>query len=708
MLSTSLVLMSGVNSVMASTGADFGTKYTSTHHLGWSRQISCGLNCATKRVASNTVPASEFSRLSVTHLASPDMHLSPEFQNQSLTVIPVLDNSFLTDRTMSKLLPPLSTREERGGFGNINTQPTLTLPCSPREGTKNASAGTMRTPVRIYAEVMKLLADGVKPEDDSSFLSVGTMPSNAFMPLSIHSQLAPAGAPRHRASGHNQPTANFPLTASVCFITDTGACSGNSFGGGANTEDGGHGAPGESGDNSGNEPDYTLDNYERCAKEGYTQTACSSVQQPSNRCPYNSDIFEKCVCKPNLQTCTVPYYGVGEACGGKYASCERDDARACNENGTGSNASCPAEQTPNKVCPYNASYHDKCVCRSDLKTCTKPEYGVGTACGGKYLSCQRDDAKACNEDGYTQSATCSSTQQKDGLCPYNNAYYKQCVCKSEYKYACTGTGYTGGSGSSCDGKYSKCSCSASYNWTGSVCTYVNPCAGYYECGGTWQYCEGSKCSSDSTKCSTYCVSDYFPNSCDSSSNCNGIYRNGYCSGSCSSSSSGGSGSCSQYGLYDGPICSACSLVAVSSSSSNSRGCYDCSMCSSISGSGSGSGDSGGNDSGTSHTHNYSCPDGYSTSNSWGNSAQTTSKVCSCGATSGTCYKAPSETYRNCCDDIGSYCNQSSSEHEACNNYSGNSKCSSVVSQFLNDGCTFVWCGGTLQSSSSNSARFRCP
>ena len=346
------------------------------------------------------------------------------------------------------------------------------------------------------------------------------------------------------------------LTASVCFITDTGACSGNSFNSGANTEDGGHGTPGGSGDNSGNEPDYTLDNYERCAKEGYTQTACSSVQQPSNRCPYNSDIFEKCVCKPNLQTCTVPYYGVGEACGGKYASCERDDARACNENGTGSNASCPAEQTPNKVCPYNASYHDKCVCRSDLKTCTKPEYGVGNACGGKYLSCQRDDAKACKEDGYTQSAACSSTQQKDGLCPYNNTYYKQCVCKPEYKYACTGTGYTGGSGSSCGGKYSKCSCSASYEWTGSVCTYVNPCAGYYECGGAWQYCEGRKCSTDSTKCSTYCVSDYFPNSCDSSSNCNGIYRNGYCSGSCSSSSSGGDSGGGDSGGSSGGSCPA--------------------------------------------------------------------------------------------------------------------------------------------------------
>ena len=31
---------------------------------------------------------------------------------------------------------------------------------------------------------------------------------------------------------------------------------------------------------------------------------------------------------------------------------------------------------------------------------------------------------------------------------------------------------------------------------------------------------------------TTCVSDYFPIYCSSSSYCNGVYRNGYCSGSC--------------------------------------------------------------------------------------------------------------------------------------------------------------------------------
>ena len=49
-----------------------------------------------------------------------------------------------------------------------------------------------------------------------------------------------------------------------------------------------------------------------------------------------------------------------------------------------------------------------------------------------------------------------------------------------------------------------------------------------------------------------------------------------------------------------------------------------------------------------HSHSYSCPSGYSSSNSWGSSAQTASKTCSCGAASGTCYKAPAHTHSYSC------------------------------------------------------------
>lgn len=300
-----------------------------------------------------------------------------------------------------------------------------------------------------------------------AFMTAGLSPASA-----VHFRVSAFGSDMVRTSTHtntdaslwaslhlySEPSLNFsklPRVSSVCFITDNGDCGGNSFGGGG-TED----KPG------GGVPEIDIDKKEQCRKEGYLLTSCNAVQQPSNYCPYDNTYFEKC------------------------------------------------------------------VCRGDLKTCNKPEYGVGESCGGKYASCQRDDARACRDDGYPLTAACSSTQQKNDLCPYNSAYYKQCVCKPEYKFTCSGTGYAGGSGSSCNGKYAKCTCMANYEWTGSVCAYVNPCAGYYDCGGSWQYCTGSKCASDSTKCSVYCVNDYFPNSCSSSSNCNGVYRNGYCSGSC--------------------------------------------------------------------------------------------------------------------------------------------------------------------------------
>ena len=107
--------------------------------------------------------------------------------------------------------------------------------------------------------------------------------------------------------------------AATCFVTDTSACSGNEFSGN-NADDDGHGAPGGPGDGD----DYDLDNAERCRQEGYTQTSCPEGQEPSNTCPYDSSYFEKCVssCPSNYVTCEKPYYGVGEACDGKYASCE--------------------------------------------------------------------------------------------------------------------------------------------------------------------------------------------------------------------------------------------------------------------------------------------------------------------------------------------------------------------------------------------------
>ncbi len=120
---------------------------------------------------------------------------------------------------------------------------------------------------------------------------------------------------------HNTP---LPQLAATCFVTDTSACSGNKFGGN-NADDDGHGTPGGPGNGDDDyDYDYDLDNAERCRQEGYTQTSCPEGQKPANTCPYDSDYFEKCVssCPSDYVTCEEPYHGVGEACDGKYASCE--------------------------------------------------------------------------------------------------------------------------------------------------------------------------------------------------------------------------------------------------------------------------------------------------------------------------------------------------------------------------------------------------
>ena len=193
-------------------------------------------------------------------------------------------------------------------------------------------------------------------------------------------------------------------TASVCFITDTGACSGEKF---SNDE-----TPGNGNGNPGGIPDYDTP-QEQCQAAGYGVTSCPAGSHGDNPCPADSSYYQKCVCDANMtQTCTKPYYGVGPQCDGKYASCKRDDAKACKEDGYGQTAQCSSVQTPNKKCSYNSGYYDKCVCRSDLVTCTYPQSGVGEACGGKYASCQCPSSyKSCECGGAAGATSCTVNGQ---------------------------------------------------------------------------------------------------------------------------------------------------------------------------------------------------------------------------------------------------------------------------------------------------------
>ena len=58
----------------------------------------------------------------------------------------------------------------------------------------------------------------------------------------------------------------------------------------------------------------------------------------------------------------------------------------CEKAGYPLTGSCPTLQVPNRRCPYDSSYYDKCVCQSGLISCPSPQIGVGPSCGGKNIN----------------------------------------------------------------------------------------------------------------------------------------------------------------------------------------------------------------------------------------------------------------------------------------------------------------------------------
>ena len=202
-----------------------------------------------------------------------------------------------------------------------------------------------------------------------------------------------------------------------------------------------------------------------------------------------------------------------------------------------------------------------------------------------------------------------------------------CRCKDEYKYTssnCSGK-YTV-SGSSCEGKYNQCVCKSEFKYNSSNCSGEYEVSGT-SCGGNYNGCTiRPECTVSSMSC-TYGCAGY--NSCDRCTSCKSNPDCDVSDKSC------------DYGCASTNSCGKCTSCKSCTPSANETGCtYGTESCSDGCG-------------GTrlcckGHTHSYSCPSGYSSSNSWGSSAQTASKTCSCGATSGTCYKAPAHTHSYSC------------------------------------------------------------
>ena len=326
-------------------------------------------------------------------------------------------------------------------------------------------------------------------------------------------------------------------TAAVCFISDTKNCSDGMFGYGEEVS-GGSGSDGA--------PDYDLNDAERCRKEGYTLTSCAAGETPESFCIYNSNYFARCVCPSGYKTCEPPYYGVGQACGNKYASCEEDTERACKELDSEFTDTCQTgwKVDPNNTCEYDATFGKCCSLCEGYDYTTIPEGYIadGAACvdcngTSKYKikinpcdgfqdcgsmggdtgakTCMSgsqikyDNCKPCPNLGTLSSCPspftctyeeCSNRYYKSGCkSGYDwNASSKTCTaqCSSDYKYKCTGANQTGGSGTACNGKYVACTCSGGYEWSGSTCTacassYQYTCnSGYNVIGGNGTSCGG--------------------------------------------------------------------------------------------------------------------------------------------------------------------------------------------------------------------------
>ena len=232
----------------------------------------------------------------------------------------------------------------------------------------------------------------------------------------------------------------------------------------------------------------------------------------------------------------------------------------------------------------------------NTQTCSLPSFVNDQCPNGKpyYKGCKEDRPRACREQGYVNSCSPGRLYATSNRCPWDSSYGKCCTaspssgCPSNYGVDCTGSasgtdacGYT--CYRCCD---DTCPSGTSKNYSGSY-------AATTECGSRCYRCKG--CTSGSTSYS----GDYA-----GSSECGTCY---YCSDTCRSGTKGSASCSSGYESY-----------RVSSTECGS-GCYSCRK----------------------HTHSYSsCPSGYQSSpcGSGYTTSSTKSKSCSCGATSGTCYK----------------------------------------------------------------------
>ena len=261
-------------------------------------------------------------------------------------------------------------------------------------------------------------------------------------------------------------------TASVCFITDTRNCSEDRFGN-LESPNGGNGGGGT--------PDDHGTPEELCKEAGYNKNPCPEGSYSDSYCPYDSSYHSECKCEAAYnKTCdtSIGEKGVGVACNGKYKEC----CSACEGYDY---TSIPSGYVNNGEC-------QSCDGKKYKIKCDPQKYVLAPTCGtlGGY-------GNTCTDDGGTYYAECK--------CPNNyewSSSQKKCVCATSFKYSCSGTGYSGGDGNSCDNKYAKCKCASGFTWNASqgacVCSGFDFCTLSQDCSALG-YAQQS-CEEKSVKC----------------------------------------------------------------------------------------------------------------------------------------------------------------------------------------------------------------
>lgn len=117
-------------------------------------------------------------------------------------------------------------------------------------------------------------------------------------------------------------------------------------------------------------------------------------------------------------------------------------------------------------------------------------------------NCQNVGTTSCVRNGTTYYASCGTSKCGAG----QSCSSGTCVCDSAYQYNCTGTGYAGGAGTSCNSKFTSCNCSSGYTWSGGVCKKTTAPSG-------WCCNDGSTSCSYSSSAYNYCKQNYGYDDC---------------------------------------------------------------------------------------------------------------------------------------------------------------------------------------------------